>query len=172
MDPVALIEQLEAGAAALAGVTAGLTDRAGRLAAGARPVVAAGDRLPPAGRGARGLPRAPRLHAAPPGRGRGRPSTRSAGCWRTTTPAREFAADHGRVRATNAGRSLEWLRGLSRPDWDAAYTHPKLGVIRAGDLLASWCAHDVLHLRQMARWHWRRLQDAAGPFGTGYAGQW
>jgi hypothetical protein len=69
-------------------------------------------------------------------------------------------------------RSLEWLRGLSAPNWDASYIHPTLGEFRAGDLMASWCAHDVLHLRQLARWQWLRLQGETVPYDTRYAGPW
>ena len=134
MDPFSLIERLEAGAAALSGVTAGMSSSQ----AAWRP---APDQW----------------------------SLLEIACH--LLDGREFAATMAAF-AEERGRSLDWLRALRDPDWDAAYQHPKLGVIRAGDLLASWCAHDVLHLRQMARWHWRRLQDEAGPFGTGYAGQW
>lgn len=70
--------------------------------------------------------------------------------------------------------SLEWLRGViaGKPDWAAAYEHPRFGPIRAGDLLASWAAHDALHLRQIAkRLHELASADAPG-FETGYAGEW
>ena len=44
--------------------------------------------------------------------------------------------------------------------------------MRAGDLLASWCAHDALHLRQVAK-RLHQLTDAqAGDFEVGYAGDW
>ena len=42
----------------------------------------------------------------------------------------------------------------------------------AGDLLASWLAHDLLHVRQLARLHWQYLTAAAKPFQTDYAGPW
>ena len=68
--------------------------------------------------------------------------------------------------------SVRWLRMLFPPEWSKTYVHPKLGSISAGELLASWAAHDALHLRQIAR----RLfdlttRDAAG-FSTRYAGEW
>ena len=68
--------------------------------------------------------------------------------------------------------SVAWLRSLRDPDWSRAYEHPKLGPIAAGDLMASWCAHDALHLRQIAkRLYELTRRDAAG-FGTAYAGEW
>ena len=68
--------------------------------------------------------------------------------------------------------SLAWLRSLKNPNWNSTKTHPKLGSLRAGDLLASWAAHDHLHLRQIAN---RKFQLAArdcAPYSTDYAGQW
>jgi hypothetical protein len=39
-------------------------------------------------------------------------------------------------------------------------------------LLASWAAHDALHLRQIARrLHGLAARDA-GPYGVAYAGEW
>lgn len=72
-------------------------------------------------------------------------------------------------------RSIEWLRTLGRVDLDAACTHPKLGEIRAGDLLVSWLAHDLIHIRQLTRLHYRWLERSAAlaqspPYRLDYAG--
>jgi hypothetical protein len=69
--------------------------------------------------------------------------------------------------------SIVWLRGLpAEADWSVAHRHPAFGPIAAGDLLASWAAHDALHLRQIAkRLHELASRDAPG-FETGYAGEW
>lgn len=68
--------------------------------------------------------------------------------------------------------SVRWLRMLFPPDWAKTYDHPKLGAISAGELLASWAAHDALHLRQISR----RLYDLtvrdSDGFSTRYAGEW
>ncbi len=70
------------------------------------------------------------------------------------------------------GKSVGWLRDVSRADWSRAYRHPKAGAIRAGDLLGAWAAHDALHLRQIAkRLHELAARDA-GEYSTGYAGEW
>jgi hypothetical protein len=69
-------------------------------------------------------------------------------------------------------RSLEWLAGLSAPEWERAHAHPALGSLRAGDVLASWVAHDLLHLRQLLRLHFEWLARHAEPFSTRYAGPW
>jgi len=69
--------------------------------------------------------------------------------------------------------SIAWLRSLPEStDFRTAYQHPKFGPIAAGDLLASWAAHDALHIRQIAkRLHGMAADDAPG-FAIAYAGDW
>lgn len=69
-------------------------------------------------------------------------------------------------------RSVHWLRALAAPDWEAAHEHPRLGRLRAGDLLAAWAAHDALHLRQLARRMHEGVVADAGAFHVDYAGPW
>ncbi|MEM7306666.1 MAG: DinB family protein [Planctomycetota bacterium] len=68
--------------------------------------------------------------------------------------------------------SLSWLRGLGEPDLAREHAAPWGGTIAAGDLLASWVAHDLLHLRQLLRLEFQRLEADAKPFGLRYAGDW
>ena len=68
-------------------------------------------------------------------------------------------------------RSVDWLMALSSPDWDAVYQAP-FGIIRAGDILVSWVAHDNLHLRQMVELRQARLLNLVKPYDTHYAGEW
>lgn len=68
-------------------------------------------------------------------------------------------------------RSLEWLRSLASPDWEKVYA-ASWGSIRAGDLLAAWAAHDLLHLRQLVELHWALLHRLTAPYQTAYAGDW
>ena len=68
--------------------------------------------------------------------------------------------------------NVRWLRALKNPDWSVAHKHPKFGDIRAGDLLAAWAAHDLLHLRQIARRLYDDLAERGAPFSTRYAGAW
>jgi hypothetical protein len=71
--------------------------------------------------------------------------------------------------------SIAWLRSLGEPariDWARSYQHPTFGPVHAGVLLASWAAHDALHLRQIAkRMHELAARDGA-PHATAYAGEW
>ena len=65
-------------------------------------------------------------------------------------------------------RSIAWLRSLDDPDWYLEKEHPA-GSLRAGDLLLSWVAHDLAHLRQMALWHMSQNADGFEPFQDDYA---
>jgi hypothetical protein len=66
-------------------------------------------------------------------------------------------------------RSIEWLHGLSSPDWSKSYTHPKFGELRAGDLLAAWLAHDFMHIRQLANLHTEYVKHVCQPYNIRYA---
>jgi hypothetical protein len=68
--------------------------------------------------------------------------------------------------------SLAWLKSLRNPDWNSTVAHPKLGSMRAGDLLTSWAAHDQLHLRQIAKRNWQLVRRDGGEFTADYAGAW
>jgi DinB superfamily len=67
--------------------------------------------------------------------------------------------------------SIDWLMSLENPQFENKYEHPE-GVISAGDLLSSWVAHDLLHIKQLARLHWEYLNSVSAPYQTGYAGKW
>ncbi len=68
--------------------------------------------------------------------------------------------------------SLEWLKGLGEPDWEASVMAPFGEAIRAGDMLASWAAHDLLHMRQLVELHWAYARQLTDPFDVRYAGSW
>src|SRR5690606_10869240 len=83
---------------------------------------------------------------------------------------RDLSAELDRFAAARA-ESLAWLRSLHEPDWQSTHEHPR-GNLTAGDLMASWAAHDALHLRQIARrLHELAARDAPGR-DIGYAGPW
>ncbi|MGD8466167.1 MAG: DinB family protein [Anaerolineae bacterium] len=70
--------------------------------------------------------------------------------------------------------SLAWLGGLATtaaPDWEAAY-ETSFGPIRAGDVLAAWVAHDLLHIRQLVELHWAYTTATLAPYKPDYAGVW
>ena len=67
--------------------------------------------------------------------------------------------------------SIAWLRGLSAPDWDTTFEAP-WGPISAGDIFASWVAHDLLHMRQLLELHWAYMTAEMEPYRPDYAGDW
>lgn len=76
-------------------------------------------------------------------------------------------------RFTNErARSVAWLEGLGGADWDRRHAHPRLGDIRAGDLLTSWVGHDLIHIRQINRLHRQYLVEVQSPYSAEYAGNW
>jgi len=69
------------------------------------------------------------------------------------------------------GKSLTWLETLQSPDWNAVYAAP-FGQIRAGDMLAAWAAHDLLHMRQLVELHRAYTVRLVRPYSVDYAGPW
>lgn len=69
-------------------------------------------------------------------------------------------------------RSLTWLDTLDSPNWDNSKTHPVAGTFHAGDMLAAWVAHDVLHMRQLVELKWALTEQTVRPFSPQYAGDW
>ena len=57
---------------------------------------------------------------------------------------RKMKAKFFRERA----KSLAWLKRLKNANWKIIY-RSEFGSMHAGDMLASWIAHDNLHIRQL-----------------------
>jgi uncharacterized damage-inducible protein DinB len=68
-------------------------------------------------------------------------------------------------------QSLEWLRGLSNPNWETTYTS-HYGSVSAGEMFASWIAHDNLHIRQLVELRRSRVERITKPYDIQYAGDW
>ena len=68
--------------------------------------------------------------------------------------------------------SLEWLRGLEGAEWNRAHRRPDNSALSAGDLLVSWVAHDLLHIRQLTELHFQYQRNLAQPYTVDYAGDW
>ena len=66
------------------------------------------------------------------------------------------------LRRTNVDR-LESHR-LQSSDFDRRGRHPELGPVTLGQLLATWVAHDLNHLGQIARVMGRQYTSAVGPW--------
>ena len=68
-------------------------------------------------------------------------------------------------------KSLEWLKGLFSANWDTTYTS-QFGSMMAGDMFASWVAHDNLHIRQLVELRRMRIENITKPYDIEYAGEW
>lgn len=68
-------------------------------------------------------------------------------------------------------KSLTWLRRLRKADWNITY-QSKWGSMRAGDMFASWTAHDNLHIRQLTELRRMLIERKTKPYKIRYAGDW
>ncbi len=62
--------------------------------------------------------------------------------------------------------NLEKLRGMNLQAGDLAKRarHPSFGPVTAAELLATWTAHDMTHLHQIARVLAHQYREAVGPW--------
>ena len=75
---------------------------------------------------------------------------------------RQLLDTFAELRAANVLR-LESLE-LSPKDYTRRGRHPELGQVNLGQLLATWVAHDLNHLGQIARVMGRQYSEAVGPW--------
>jgi hypothetical protein len=68
-------------------------------------------------------------------------------------------------------RSLDWLKGLSNANWEAQHATP-FGNRSAGQIFASWAAHDNLHIRQLVELRRAHIERITQPYSIAYAGDW
>src|SRR6266496_4366379 len=68
-------------------------------------------------------------------------------------------------------KSLEWLKGLSNSNCETNYSS-QFGSMKAGDMFASWVAHDNLHIRQLVELRRMRIENITKPYEIEYAGEW
>lgn len=69
-------------------------------------------------------------------------------------------------------RSLDWLEELETPNWESIRATPWRHQITAGDMMASWVAHDLLHMRQLVELKWVATLPDLQPYEVDYAGGW
>ena len=107
------------------------------------------------------------------------PSPTGAG-WPPVQPTgREY--DLGSLADTLQGflderqKSIEWLQSLESPDWGSELEVSFVDSSRTfsmGEMLASWVAHDLLHMRQLVEVHWAYTVQGLKPYPIDYAGEW
>jgi hypothetical protein len=74
----------------------------------------------------------------------------------------ELVEEFDRLRAAN----VDALRAMDLREQDLARrgTHPALGGVTLGQLLATWTVHDLHHVAQIAKGMARQLTDDVGPW--------
>jgi hypothetical protein len=72
--------------------------------------------------------------------------------------------DFARLRSENLA-ALEALN-LKPEDLKRRGKHPALGIVTLSQLIATWAAHDLTHLHQLARVLAHQYQDAVGPWSA------
>ena len=72
---------------------------------------------------------------------------------------------------TERQQSLDWLEEISDSDWNTIYRF-KNDSVTAGEMFASWVAHDNLHIRQLVELRRHRIESITQPYPIGYAGDW
>lgn len=77
-------------------------------------------------------------------------------------PVDELLSLFARLRQEN----LAVIRGLvtDPSDWQRTGTHPALGRVTLGQLLASWVVHDLGHVKQVVRVLAGEYREAVGPW--------
>lgn len=68
-------------------------------------------------------------------------------------------------------KSLAWLKSLGKVDWDTVCSN-EFGTMTAGEMFASWIAHDNLHIRQLVELRRARIEQITKPYPIAYAGEW
>ncbi len=74
----------------------------------------------------------------------------------------ELLDSFGKLRAANLGTLGEWRLGEEM--LDRTGVHPDFGVVTLRQLLATWVAHDLGHLGQIARVMAKRYTGEVGPW--------
>ncbi len=69
-------------------------------------------------------------------------------------------------------KSLLWLKSLESPDWEVECPTPFGFLMKPGDMLSSWVAHDTLHMRQLVELRRWRVEQITAPYSLKYAGEW
>ncbi len=68
--------------------------------------------------------------------------------------------------------SLTWLKTLKNSDWNIRYEYKRGQYRSAGEILASWAAHDNLHIRQLTELRRRLIEQKTKPYKIQHAGDW
>ncbi len=74
----------------------------------------------------------------------------------------DLLSEFARLREENLDTLSEW--NLTLDDLELEGEHPDFGAVRLHQLLATWVAHDLGHIAQVARVMAKRYRDDVGPW--------
>ena len=75
--------------------------------------------------------------------------------------------------AEERAASVAWLNNLDKSiHWNQEICMPWDETLTPGDILASWAAHDLLHIRQLVELRYALTARASQPHSVAYAGKW
>lgn len=77
-------------------------------------------------------------------------------------PLDDLLDEFARLRAENLATLERWH--LTEPEFCLQGEHPEFGPVTLRQLLATWAAHDLAHLGQIARVMAKQYRDAVGPW--------
>lgn len=78
-------------------------------------------------------------------------------------PIGELLDEFAQLRADNLAVLSEIVAGTSL---EATGTHPELGRVTLGELIATWAVHDLEHIGQVSAAMAQRYRDEVGPWRT------
>lgn len=76
----------------------------------------------------------------------------------------ELLREFGSLRRDNLRALRSW--NLAAADLERRGTHPTLGPVTLGQLLATWAVHDLTHLHQISRTLAHQYRDEVGPWNV------
>ena len=79
-----------------------------------------------------------------------------------TVPIEKLLAEFTELRQANLRTLMQWQ--LTEAQLDLPGIHPTLGPVTLRQLLATWVAHDLAHVAQIARVMAKRYRDDVGPW--------
>ncbi len=74
----------------------------------------------------------------------------------------DLLTEFAHLRNANLETLINWQ--LTEAQLDLTGTHPALGRVTLRNLLATWVAHDLNHIRQIITYMARQYQDEVGPW--------
>lgn len=93
--------------------------------------------------------------------------------WRTERKYNEKDLEESVNRfMSERGESVKWLLALKAPNLELVHSGNGFRgePLKAGDVIASWIAHDLFHIRHLSLLRWYVLNEWSGSFSPKHSG--